>query len=72
MMHAGLGALLAGLCASVAVHHAATPGAYPWALPITLTAVGCGAGLFTLAFSMSRADRAATVSRTNHWVRRAW
>ncbi|MET9784849.1 MFS transporter [Streptomyces canus] len=50
VMYAGLGVLLAGVCASVAVYHAATPGAYPWALPLTLTAVGCGAGLFAPAF----------------------
>lgn len=49
-MYAGLGVLLAGLCASVAVYHSATPGGYPRALPLALTAVGCGAGLFAPAF----------------------
>ncbi|MFE1841524.1 MFS transporter [Streptomyces sviceus] len=50
VMYAGLGVLLAGLCASVAVYHSATPGGYPRALPLALTAVGCGAGLFAPAF----------------------
>lgn len=50
VMYTGLGVLLAGLCASVAVYHSATPGGYPRALPLALTAVGCGAGLFAPAF----------------------
>ncbi|MET8452544.1 MFS transporter [Streptomyces sp. NPDC005209] len=50
LMPYGLGVLLTGLLACVAVYHWADPGTYPRALPAALTLVGLGAGLFTPAF----------------------
>ncbi|MEU9167360.1 MFS transporter [Streptomyces sp. NPDC048420] len=50
VMWAGLGVLLGGLCGAVTAYASTVPGTYPWALPLALTVVGCGAGLFAPAF----------------------
>ncbi|WP_242889028.1 MFS transporter [Actinomadura litoris] len=50
VMFAGLGCLLAGLLAAIAVYRAAEPGSYPWPLLGALSVAGAGNGLFTVPF----------------------
>ncbi|TDD80774.1 MFS transporter [Actinomadura rubrisoli] len=50
VMFAGLGCLLAGLLAAIAVYHSSGPGTYPWPLLPALAVAGTGNGLFTVPF----------------------
>ncbi|WP_242614265.1 MFS transporter [Actinomadura roseirufa] len=50
VMFAGLGVLLAGILAAIAVYGASGPGGYPWPLLGPLALAGVGNGLFTVPF----------------------
>ncbi|MEV1065038.1 MFS transporter [Streptomyces sp. NPDC050263] len=50
VMFVGLGVLLTGILAAVAVYDRADPGAYPRLLLLALAVIGVGAGLFAPAF----------------------
>ncbi|WP_432013661.1 MFS transporter [Streptomyces cucumeris] len=57
VMFAGLGTLLAGTLAALAVYHGARPTAYPWPLPGALAVGGIGLGLFTVPFFTTALSR---------------
>lgn len=50
VLHAGLGVLLAGVLAGVAVYGVVPAGRYPWPLLPVLAVCGVGQGLFTVPF----------------------
>ncbi|MFD0683871.1 MFS transporter [Actinomadura fibrosa] len=57
VLFAGLGVLLAGVLAAVAVYHWTRPGSYPWALPGALALAGAGNGLATVPFFTAALSR---------------